>query len=94
MKPLRGRGRGKFYNLNTEFEEWINKYRKLIDDACYREESVDLLIDEIRKYTDSVQERKRILEKIHNIWNDQNLYGIFALDDGRFGTYLAEHYDF
>ncbi len=93
MKRFSSRGgRGYKYILSRESELWINRYRKLIDDACYDRKAFDLLIDEIQKYTDSVEERRKIEDTIGNIWDDKNLYYFHALDDGRFLISEAQHF--
>ena len=48
--------------------------------------------DEIQKYTDSVEERRKIEDTIGNIWDDKNLYYFHALDDGRFLISEAQHF--
>ena len=74
--------------------DWITHNKELINRACYEEQSFDLLVDKIAKYSDDVNDRKKLCEEIEETWNDENEFGMIVLDDGKIGSYRGQRFDF
>jgi len=81
-----------FQNCSSSCKEWIIEHDNLVQKACYEERSFDLLIDEIKNYSDSVQNRRMLYKKIEDRWNGKNTFGAIVLDDGSFAVFDAEHF--
>lgn len=68
------------------------EHDSLIQKACYEESSYDLLIDEIEKYSNFVEDRRTLYQEILKRWNGRNVFDL-VLDNGCFSIFNPEHYD-
>jgi len=77
-------------DINGKYEQWIKNNNDLINNACYKEEEFNSLIDKIKEDKFSINERKELYNKIKNIWDDKNIFDTDFLDDGNIKSYKVQ----
>ena len=76
--------------LNGKYEQWIKNNIDLINNACYKEEEFNSLIDKIKKDQLSINEQRELYNNIRNIWDNKNLFDVDFLDDGNINSYRVQ----
>ena len=77
-------------DINGKYDQWIKNNIDLINNACYKEEEFNSLIDKIKEDKFSINEQKELYNKIKNIWDNKNLFDTDFLDDGNIKSYKVQ----
>jgi len=78
---------------SSPMEKWIKEHNDLIQKACYEENAFVLLINEIAKYSESIEDREMLYNEIEDSWERKNLFGAVVLNNGGFAICDAQHCD-
>ena len=79
------------YNyLCEKSEQWIKDNSELINKAQKDRASFILLIDAIRKYSQSTKEQQQLYDRIESIWGNENAFEAIILGNGRIGFQMVE----
>ena len=77
-------------DINGKYDQWIKNNNDLINNACYKEEAFNSLIDKIKEDKFSINEQRELYNKIKNIWDGKNVFDTVFLDDGNVNSYKVQ----